>query len=80
MARVVFPDHLHRFTEGTHELEVDCRSFRQLVRILEEKWPGIESVLTSTTVAIDGQLFQDAWFEQIAPDSEVFFLQRIEGG
>lgn len=80
MARVVFPDHLHRFTDGIHELEVDCSSFRQLVKILEEKWPGIESVLTSTMVAIDGQLFQDAWFEKIAPDSEVFFLQRIEGG
>lgn len=80
MARVVFPDHLHRFTQGTHELEIDCASFRQLVRVLEEKWPGIESALSSTAVAIDGQIFQDAWFEKISPNSEVFFLQRIEGG
>lgn len=80
MARVVFPDHLHRFTQGTHELEVDCNSFRQLVRKLEDKWPGIESALTDTAVAIDGQIFQDAWFEKINSTSEVFFLQRIEGG
>lgn len=80
MARVVFPDHLQRYTNGTHELEVDCNSFRQLVRVLEDKWPGIESVLTTTSVAIDGQIFQDAWFEKITPTSEVFFMQRIEGG
>lgn len=80
MARVVFPDHLYRFTQGTHELEVKCGSFRELVRILEKKWPGIESALSSTAVAIDGQIFQDAWFEKITPNSEVFFLQRIEGG
>ena len=80
MARIVFPDHLQRFTQGIHELEVDCGSFRQLVQLLNEKWPGIESELGNTTVAIDGQIFQDAWFEKIGPTSEVFFLQRIEGG
>ena len=80
MARVVFPDHLHPLTRGTHEVEVDCSTFRQLVQKLEERWPGIESALSTTAVAIDGQIYQDAWFEKIAPSSEVFFLQRIEGG
>ena len=80
MAQVVFPDHLMSHTAGVRELEVECTNFRSLVRALNEKWPGIEDVLTKTAVAIDGQIYQDAWLEPIQPGSEVFFMQRIEGG
>ena len=30
--------------------------------------------------AIDGQIYQDAFLEPLQSDSEVFFMQRIEGG
>lgn len=80
MAKVVFPDHLLQHTEGVRELEVECKNFRGLVRELDGKWPGIEEVLSKTAVAIDGQIYQDAWLEPIQPTSEVFFMQRIEGG
>lgn len=80
MAKVVFPDHLLTSTGGVRELAVTCENFRGLVRVLNEKWPGIEDVLTKTAVAIDGQIYQDAWLEPIQPHSEVFFMQRIEGG
>lgn len=80
MAKVVFPDHLMSNTDGVRELEVECKNFRSLVRALNEKWPGIDDVLSKTAVAIDGQIYQDAWLEPIEPNSEVFFMQRIEGG
>ena len=80
MAKVVFPDHLLTETGGTRELSVECSNFRGLVRALNEKWPGIEDTLSKTAVAIDGQIYQDAWLEPIQPASEVFFMQRIEGG
>ena len=80
MAKVVFPDHLMSSTDGVRELEVECKNFRSLVRALDAKWPGIEEVLSDTAVAIDGQIYQDAWLEPIQPGSEVFFMQRIEGG
>lgn len=80
MAKVVFPDHLMTHTDGVRELDIECRNFRSLVRALDQKWPGIEEVLTKTAVAIDGQIYQDAWLEPIQPTSEVFFMQRIEGG
>ena len=80
MAKVVFPDHLMQHTEGVRELEIECKNFRGLVRELDGKWPGIEEVLSKTAVAIDGQIYQDAWLEPIQPTSEVFFMQRIEGG
>jgi hypothetical protein len=31
-------------------------------------------------VAIDGQIYQDALLQPIAPDSEVFLLPQIAGG
>jgi|TARA_B100000745_G_scaffold215357_1_gene143097 hypothetical protein len=80
MIKVVFPDHLMPNTEGVRETEVDCDSYRSLVRELEKRWPGIEAVLAKTAVAIDGQIYQDAWLETIGPSSEVFFMHRIEGG
>lgn len=80
LAKVVFPDHLLTHTNGERELNIECDSFRSLVRALDAKWPGIEDVLSKTAVAIDGQIYQDAWLERIGPDSEVFFMQRIEGG
>ncbi|MDE0693316.1 MAG: MoaD/ThiS family protein [Gammaproteobacteria bacterium] len=80
MAKVVFPDHLMTNTDGTREVEVECKNFRALVRALNEKWPGIDEVLQKTAVAIDGQIYQDAWLEPIGPNAEVFFMHRIEGG
>ncbi|MDE0008923.1 MAG: MoaD/ThiS family protein [Gammaproteobacteria bacterium] len=80
MAKVVFPDHLMTNTGGTREVEVECKNFRALVRALNEKWPGIDEVLQKTAVAIDGQIYQDAWLEPIGPNAEVFFMHRIEGG
>ena len=80
MAKVVFPDHLLIHTGGVRELTVACENFRDLTRRLEEKWPGIGEALSKTAVAIDGQIHQDAWLEPIGPASEVFLMQRIEGG
>ena len=80
MARVVFPDHLRQHTNGTEEVSVECNTYRALVKQLEIKFPGIEEVLEKTAVAIDGQIYQDAWLEPIQPNAEVFFMHRIEGG
>ncbi len=80
MAKVVFPDHLLSYTGGTKEVAVEASNFRGIVREVDRKWPGIEAVLMKTAVAIDGQIYQDAWLEPVGPDSEVFFMQRIEGG
>ena len=52
MAKVVFPDHLQKFTRGVKEIDVPCTNFRNLLRELNSKWPGIEEVLEETAVAI----------------------------
>lgn len=80
MAKVVFPDHLLTHTGGRRDLELMVDNYRELLLALEERWPGIREVLAKSAVAIDGQIYQDAFLEPINADSEVFFMARIEGG
>ncbi len=80
MARVVFPDHLLTYTGGQRELVVPAADVRELLLALEALFPGSEAALARSAIAIDGQIHQDAYLETIGPESEVFFLQRLEGG
>ena len=80
MAKVVFPEHLLQHTGGEREIDVPAADFRELLIKLEARWPDAGEVLEKCAVAIDGQIYQDAFLEPLKPDSEVFFMQRIEGG
>ena len=51
-----------RFTGGGTELEVAATSFRRLVLELEQRFPGLgKQVEEGMAVAIDGEIFQDAY-------------------
>jgi sulfur-carrier protein len=80
MAHVVFPEHLLRYTGGAREVDVTAGNVRELLEELEARFPGSRDVLARSAVAIDGQIYQDAFLEALEPASEVFFMQRIEGG
>lgn len=80
MTHVVFPDHLLQYTAGVRELEVSADTVRELLLVLEERFPGCEAALAKSAIAIDGQIHQDAYLETVPADGEVFFMQRIEGG
>ncbi|XOV82319.1 MAG: MoaD/ThiS family protein [bacterium] len=80
MARVVFPDSLLSFTEGEREWVCPAENYRDLLKALIQRWPGLKEPLDRTAVAIDGNIYQDAFLEPLEPDSEVFFMSRIEGG
>ncbi|MBX3707479.1 MAG: MoaD/ThiS family protein [Pseudomonadales bacterium] len=73
-------DHLLVYTGGQHVVELPAASFRELLEALDERWPGAREAFARCAVAIDGQIYQDAYLEPIGKDSEVFFMQRIEGG
>lgn len=80
MAKVVIPDHLLHHFGNQREFDLPVENYRDVTRLLDDKYPGTTEVLRKTAVAIDGQIYQDAWLEPIGPDSEVFLMQRIEGG
>ena len=80
MPRVVLTGNLRRFVDGA-ELEVEARNVRELMTRLGERYPDLAPHLEEgVAVAIDGEIFQDAWFAPIGPDSEVHLMPAIAGG
>jgi hypothetical protein len=80
MAQVTLPDEWMVAKGGQRTLEIVAENYRDLRATLVERWPDLERSIDRYAVAIDGQIYQDAFMEALAPGSEVFFMPRIEGG
>jgi sulfur-carrier protein len=81
LARVLLSGTLKQLAGGASEIEVEARDVRQLLRELSERYPELGPHLESGyAIAIDGEIFQDAWFAPIRPDSEVHLVPAIRGG
>ena len=81
MARVVLTKGLTQFTGGEGEFELEVSNIRQLLRLLGERHPALAPHLKEgVAVAIDGEIYQDAWLEPIRPESEVHVIPKIAGG
>jgi molybdopterin converting factor small subunit len=78
---VISGDAGRRFTGGQAELEVAATTFRRLVLELEARYPGLgRQVEEGMAVAIDGEIFQDAYAAQLKPESEIVLIPKIGGG
>ena len=83
MARIILTESLSKqFTGGDNEFEIVASSVRSLIRELNILYPGLGTQVSDGTlsVAIDGDIYQDAFLEELKPDSEVAFLPKIGGG
>lgn len=81
MAHVTLIGNLRQYTGGVTELDLDVRSVRQLFQELTRIYPDIGPHLEEgMAVAIEGQIYQDALFQEIGPDAEVHILPQIAGG
>ena len=81
MAKVVLVGNLKQYTGGETEIELEAGNMRQLLRMLSERYPALGPHLEEgMAVAINGQIYQDAWLEPIPPDGEVHVLPQIAGG
>lgn len=82
MAKVVLTRELGRaFADGELEFTIDCRSVRDLIRQLDVRFPGIgEQLMAGMSVAIDGEIHEDAYLERLEAGSEVYFLPALGGG
>ena len=70
-----------RFTQGRTEFEVAATNFRRLVLELDERFPGLgKQVEDGMAVAIDGEIFQDAYAAVLKPESEIVLIPKIGGG
>ena len=81
MARVILSGTLKDLAGGDSQVELEARDVRQLLRALGERYPELAPHLEQGyAIAIDGEIFQDAWFAPIGPDSEVHLVPAIRGG
>jgi molybdopterin converting factor small subunit len=81
MAHVTLTGNLRQFTGGVAELDVEAASVGQLFARLGRDYPALAPHLEKgLAVAIDGQIYQDALFQEIGADSEVHILPQIAGG
>ena len=78
---VISGDAGRRFTGGKAELEVAATTFRRLVMELESRYPGLgRQVEEGMAIAIDGEIFQDAYHAPLKPESEIWLIPKIAGG
>ncbi len=71
----------HQFTGGKTEFDVEATTFRKLIIELERKFPGLgNQVEESMAVAVDGEIFQDAYHVELRPESEIVLIPKIGGG
>ena len=70
-----------RHTNGEKEFSVEAKNMRGVIREMEARYPGIGAYLEEeTTVAVDGEIHETAYFLPLRDDSEVFFLPKMEAG
>ena len=68
-------------TGGVTEFEVAATTFRRLILELDQRYPGLgKQVEESMAVAIDGEIFQDAYAAELKPGSEIYLIPKIGGG
>ncbi|OYX49035.1 MAG: hypothetical protein B7Y90_08935 [Alphaproteobacteria bacterium 32-64-14] len=82
MARVVsISSKVRDLTGGLDAFDVEAATVRGLIRALEAKFPGLgDLVENEMSLAIDGEIHQDAMLEPLSPGSEVVLIPRISGG
>ncbi|MFP6773344.1 MAG: MoaD/ThiS family protein [Alphaproteobacteria bacterium] len=70
-----------QYTKGQTEVHVEAANVRQMVKALEEKYPGLgKEIETTMSVAIDGTILPDPFLEAVTEQSEIYILPKIGGG
>ncbi len=82
MPRVVISGQAaRRFTGGVTELEVGANNFRRLILELDRRFPGLgHQIDEGMAVAIDGEIYQDAYLVPLRAESEIYLIPKIGGG
>ncbi|PPB82272.1 molybdopterin converting factor small subunit [Albidovulum inexpectatum] len=81
MVKVLLWGSLRQATGGRTEIELDARTFKELLDRAVEAYPGLEpQIRRGVSVAINGVIYREAWFQPIPPDAEVVLMPYMTGG
>jgi len=81
-ARIVLSSGFSRkYTGSVREFAVEAKTLRDVIKEMDRRYPGLgEHLEEATTVAIDGEIHEVAYFQPIRQGCEVFFIPKLEGG
>jgi molybdopterin synthase sulfur carrier subunit len=72
---------VRRLTGGLTEFDVEANTVRRLITELDRRFPGLgHQIDEGMAIAIDGEIFQDAYLEKLKPNSEIVLIPKIGGG
>jgi len=90
MATVRFTHALKRFYPDLKELEIEVDQVVEVLKAIEERYPGIQSYLIDdqgklrkhVNIFVDGSMIEDRdhQSDQIDARSEVYIMQALSGG
>lgn len=81
MVKVAIWGSLQSATDGEATVEVEAKTTRELLTQLSQTYPGLKpQIERGVSVAIDGEIYRDAWFTPIKSDSEVILMPYMVGG
>ena len=72
---------LRAFTDGQSPVEVEARTFKEVLDQLILRYPGLKPQIDrGVSMALDGRIYREAWFAEVRPDSEVVLMPYMQGG
>ena len=81
MVKVKLWGTLRHATDGQDVVEVEARTFKELLDRLSEAYPGLApQIRRGVSLSLDGVIYREAWFQHIPPDAEVVLMPYMTGG
>ncbi len=72
---------LRRFADGRETVEVEASTVGQMLDALKRDYPGLAAPIDAgVSVSVDGRIIASDLTEPVAPESEVYLMQRLRGG
>ncbi|APG47049.1 MoaD/ThiS family protein [Phaeobacter porticola] len=72
---------LRRFAEGQELVEVEATTIGAMIAALKSAYPALAPALDAgVSVAVDGRIIAASLDEPLAPENEIYLMQRLRGG
>jgi molybdopterin converting factor small subunit len=81
MVKVALWGSLRSAADGRTEVEVEAKTFRELLDQLQEIYPGLSpQIQRGVSLSLNGVIYREAWFTEIPADAEVVLMPYMTGG
>jgi sulfur-carrier protein len=80
VAIVHLPSGWAQHTGGIDQITIEASRVDELLAVLATRFPALHTHLEQLAIAIDGQIYHQARYKPLRPESEVHLLPAVSGG